>query len=282
MTRLDRRALFTSGAAAALLTASGLSLQASPSRGGRLRLAVPRDGGTFRTVIHGAVFDTLTQIAPDGILTGELLTGWHGSPDARHWQLELRKDALFHNGVALTGDAVVASLNWHGGLPGAEIVMIEATGPHSVQLELRAGNPHLPYLLADPRLVICPADNVEKALSDGIGTGLYQVRRLQEDRQFLGERVSSHYKDGRAGWFDTVEIVVIPDAAIRAEALRDGFVDVAELPMADGLQGQGSFRFHPSADDMALAAATDVGIPAVVGSRGPLDDGRIAERWWMV
>ena len=36
MTRLDRRALFTSGAAAALLTASGVSLDAAPRAGGRL------------------------------------------------------------------------------------------------------------------------------------------------------------------------------------------------------------------------------------------------------
>ena len=40
MTRLDRRALFASGAAAALLAATGVS--ASPKRGGRLRAALSR------------------------------------------------------------------------------------------------------------------------------------------------------------------------------------------------------------------------------------------------
>ena len=41
MSRIDRRALFTSGAAAALMAATGSSLSAAPLRGGALRLAVP-------------------------------------------------------------------------------------------------------------------------------------------------------------------------------------------------------------------------------------------------
>lgn len=281
MTRLDRRALFTSGAAAALLTATGVSLSAAPRAGGRLRLAVSRDGGTFDTVMRGAVFDTLTEIAPDGILQGALVNTWHGSTDARQWSLELRQGVSFHNGAEFTAQDVVASLTAHDGPIGAPIKRIIASGPYRVELELEHGNPHLPYLLADPSLVICPANNTQQALTDGIGTGLFRVQRLQSDRQFLGQRVGTHYKDGRAGWIDSFEMVVIPDAAVRAEALRDGFVDVAELPLPDGLRGRGDFRYHPSADNMALAAGHLVGIPSIVGQRGPLDDGRIAERWWM-
>ena len=40
MNRIDRRLLFTSGAAAALLAATGVSAQAAPRRGGRLRAAL--------------------------------------------------------------------------------------------------------------------------------------------------------------------------------------------------------------------------------------------------
>ena len=65
MTRMDRRALFASGAAAALLAATGASLADTPKKGGTLRLAVPRDD-SLEQVARGAVFDTLTEIAPDG------------------------------------------------------------------------------------------------------------------------------------------------------------------------------------------------------------------------
>ncbi|MEX0302029.1 MAG: peptide ABC transporter substrate-binding protein, partial [Leisingera sp.] len=94
-------------------------------------------------------------------------------------------------------------------------------------------------------------------------------------------KVAGHYKSGTAGWADAVEIIVIPDAAVRAEALRDGYVDVAALPEPRGLLKRGEFLYHPSSSDMALAARHTVGIPRKVGQRSTLDDGRIAERWWL-
>ena len=109
MSRLDRRALFASGAAAALLAASGLSAETLPRRGGRLRIAAA-DGQGVAAVARGAVFETLTEVAPDGLLRGELATGWHGSADARHWRVDLREGAVFHDGRPLTADDVLATL----------------------------------------------------------------------------------------------------------------------------------------------------------------------------
>jgi peptide/nickel transport system substrate-binding protein len=279
MTRMDRRALFTSGAAAALLAASGLSA-ATPRAGGRLRLALARDTGSFDLVMNGSVFDTLTEVAPTGVLQGELATGWQSSSDARNWQFDLRKDVTFHDGTRFGAADVVATLAAHGPIGGSEIKRIEALSRSRIRLELGAANPDLPYLLADSSLAIRPA---AAQAPDGArtGTGLYRVLRLQPGRRFLGRRAKTHYKDGQAGWIETLEITVIPDAAVRAEALRDGYVDVAELPLPRGLRGRGEFFYHPTADNMALAAGPGVGVPRVIGARGPLDDGRIAERWWI-
>lgn len=272
MTRMDRRALFTSGAAAALLAASGLSA-ATPRKGGRLRLALPRDGDSFDQVWRGAVFDTLTEVAPNGVLRGELATGWTSSSDARVWDFELRSDVAFQDGTKFSAKDVVASLG--GAEIGIElgVVHAEATDLRHVRINLSAPNPDFPYLLADPSLVM-------QSIS-GQGTGLYRPERLESGRHFLGQRVVQHYKDGQAGWLDSVEIIVIPDAKIRAEALRDGFVDVAELPEPKGLRGRGDFVYYPSKDNMALAARAGVGMPKLIGARGPLDDGRISERWWI-
>lgn len=265
MTRIDRRALFTSGAAAALLAASGLSA-ATPRSGGRLRLALPRDSGSFDLVWRGAVFESLTEVAPNGVLRSELATGWSSSPDARIWDIDLRPDVFFHDGSVLQAADVVASLAGQVG-----IVKAQALGKLQVRLELSNPNPDLPFQLADPMIMS----------TTGEGTGLYRPDRLQPDRHFLGQRVAKHYKDGQAGWLDSFEIIVIPDATVRAEALRDGFVDVAELPEPKGLRGRGDFIYHPSADHMALAALAGVGMPKVIGTRSALDDGRLGERWWM-
>lgn len=275
MTRIDRRALFASGAAAALLAASGLSVGASPRAGGSLRLAVPRDGSLAR-IATGAMFDTLTEVAPDGTLKGELATSWQGSADARLWSFRLQDAVRFHDGTELKPRHVVSALRGSE-LPG--LLRVEVAGRHRIELELDGGNPDLPLLLADPAYSIASTSGA--LLAHGIGTGAYRLERLDSERHFRACKVADHYKAGRAGWADKIEIIVIPDAAVRAEALRDGFVDIAVLPQCDGLIGRGEFLYHPSADDMALAARAGVGVPRIVSTRGPLDDGRIAERWWL-
>lgn len=272
MTRIDRRALFASGAAAALLAATGASLANTPKPGGTLRLAVPRDD-SLEQVARGAVFDTLTEIAPDGTLRGELATGWQTDTDARIWTFDLRDDAVFHDGVALDIADVMAVL--------AEVGRAEALAPNRLHLELAKPNPGLPFLLAESQFVIPRAGHSVKPLQIANGTGCYRVERAEDDRHFLGRKVVDHYKSTQAGWADTFEIIVIPDARVRAEALRDGYVDIAALPSSEGLNGLRGQRLHPSESDIALAAAAHVGMPQQIGGARALDDGRIAERWWL-
>lgn len=279
MTPIDRRALFTSGAAAALLAATGTSLAASPRAGGTLRLALPRDGDLLQRVARGAVFDSLTEIAPDGLLRSELATDWHSHNNASSWCFDLRAGVSLHNGRLLQASDVVASLNGLV-LPTVGALEVEALSDHQVEIRLETANPHLPYLMASPTCVIAADGKTSNPLSDMIGSGCYRVERAQDERHFRATRVAGHYKSGQAGWVDSLEVIVIPDSIVRAEALRDGYVDVAALPHPKELLKRGSFRYHPSAEDMALASSQDVGIPRVVGHLSVLDDGRIAERWW--
>ncbi|MEX0308335.1 MAG: ABC transporter substrate-binding protein [Ruegeria sp.] len=272
MTRIDRRALFASGAAAALLAATGASLADSPKSGGTLRLAVPRDD-SLEQVARGAVFDTLTEIAADGTLRAELATGWQTDASARVWSFDLRDDVVFHDGTPLHVDDVVAVLTAIG--------RTEVLAPDRVRLELTEANPGLPFLLADSRFVVTRNGQGVTPLHKANGTGCYQVKRAEDARHFLGGKVAGHYKEGQAGWADTLEIIVIPDAHVRAEALRDGYVDIAALPEGDELKGQRGLRYYPSEADMALAVASHVGMPRQIGRGSALDDGRIAERWWI-
>lgn len=273
MSRLDRRALFRSGAAAALLAATGMSLEASPTKGGTMRIAVPRDD-SLDLIARGAVFDTLTEIGPDGTLQGELSVEWKSDESSRFWTFNLRDGVTFHDGAPLNVADVASMLS--------ELGRSDVIGQHRVQLELKHGNPGLPFLLADPRFVITREGGRVSPLHRAVGTGCYKVDRAHDERHFLGRRVSDHYKAGRAGWADTIEIVVVPDAAVRAEALRDGFVDLAVLPLPSGLTDRSRFRYHPSEQDMTLAVGAQVGMPRLIGLGAPLDNGRIAERWWMI
>ena len=212
MTRLDRRALFATGSAAALLSAAGICTAATPERGGHLRVALSdasRDDlwfparGLFLNVAHRAVFDGLTEIAADGTLQGELAVSWAASERGRVWSFELRSGVQFHDGQPLRADDVVVSLS---ALP--EVAETRAVGDLSVVVELVEADAAFPFKLALTSASIRPAGHQD---SDSvIGTGLYQLDRYSTGREIRARRVDSHYKDGRAGWFDSIEIASIP------------------------------------------------------------------------
>lgn len=254
MTRLTRRGLLRKGAAAGVLAASGLSLQAETRRGGRLRVGLagadPTDGWDGRrhndifmqAAGQGAVFDTLTEVRADGTLVGELAESWEASTDARSWIFNLRRGVTFHNGKPFGADDVIQSLQLHVA-PGSDsaarpivaaMTEIKKLGSHQVQFTLATGNADLPYLLSDYHLLIYPAGQIDLAMAQGIGTGLYRAVRFEPGVRFIGKRVDSHYKDGKAGWFDEVEFIALNDARARMHALETGQVDaINRVDLAD-------------------------------------------------
>ncbi|MEY2961628.1 MAG: hypothetical protein RLZ60_1458, partial [Pseudomonadota bacterium] len=99
---------------------------------------------------------------------------------------------------------------------------------HQVRFTLTSGNADFPYLLSDYHLIIYPSGQIDEAIADGIGTGLYRVETFEPGIRFVGRRVQSHYKDGTAGWFDRIEFVAMNDRARRMNALLTGQVDAVD------------------------------------------------------
>lgn len=276
MKLLDRRALFASGAAAALLAATGVS--ATPSRGGHLRAALSgatradrwKDtGDRFLQTAASAVFEGLTELAADGTLRGEIATAWSGSADARVWSFTLR-EAVFHDGLPLKSEDIAATVKHLGDvLPTKE----------GIRLELTEADPNLPYRLAQPEYLIKPANSERRA--EGIGTGLYKVHKFDPGRHFIGTRIAAHWKDGTAGWFDKVEMVHFKSDAVRAQALREGLVDVADITALDALTDVRAFQRLPTDALTHQIASHRIAVPSQVGRAMPLDNLRMAERWWI-
>ncbi|MBV6636793.1 MAG: ABC transporter substrate-binding protein [Mameliella sp.] len=245
MTRISRRGLLTTGAAAGVLAASGLPLRAQAKRGGRLRAALSgantSDSWDARThsdlfmiaSAQGSVFDNLTEVGADGTLKGELATSWEATPDAKTWTFNLRQGVTFHNGKAFGADDVIASLQMHvaeGAKSAAKpiiesIVEMKKITDHQVQFTLEAGNADFPYLLSDYHLLMYPAGQIEEAIAKGIGTGLYKVQSFEPGVRMVATRVDSHYKDGDAGFFDEIEYIAVNDNTARMNALLTGQVD---------------------------------------------------------
>jgi peptide/nickel transport system substrate-binding protein len=245
MTRISRRGLLRTGAAAGVLAASGLPLFAQPKRGGRLRVGLNGantsdswDGRTHSDLYmiasaQGAVFDSLTEVAADGSLIGELAIDWEATPDAKTWTFNLRQGVTFHNGKPFGADDVIESLQLHvaeGAKSAAQPIVaaiseMKKTGEHQVQFTLEAGNADFPYLMSDYHLLMYPAGQIEEAIAKGIGTGLYEVTSFEPGVRMTARRVDSHYKGDSAGFFDELEYIAINDSTARMNALMTGQVD---------------------------------------------------------
>lgn len=277
---LDRRAVFSSAAAAALLAATGVGAAGVPTRGGRLRMALSGglrsdswmqgDGLFMQVARQGVVYDTLTEVAADGTLRAELALGWQGSDDARIWEFDLRPGVRFHDGALFSAADAVASLR------GRILGQVTAPRQDRLRITLNAPNVGLPMMLSRPEFVIRPAH----APDAGIGTGLYQVRRFRAGQQVLASRVASHYRDGTAGWFDEVELTSIPSEPVRGQALSEYMVDAVDIRDAGSLAGLPDIYLMPDARKPVQAVSSAVAQPAQVSPLRPLDNLRAAERWW--
>ncbi len=275
---MDRRALFATGAAAALLAATGVSAAAMPKPGGRFRMALSgakrsdswvHGNGLFMKIARqGLIYDTLTEVAADGTLRGELATGWQGSDDGRVWIFDLRQDVAFHDGRPMTTRDVAGSLQ----LPGR----VEILNDCQICIALDDPAMDLPFTLAGPDHIIKPAG----AADLGIGTGLYRLKRFTPGQQVLAERVSDHYKGNTAGWFDAVELVSVPSDAVRAQALAEYLVDAADLGDSGLVSGLDDITPLPFSRGMTHAVSCTVAMPVKTGQHRPLDNLRAAERWW--
>jgi peptide/nickel transport system substrate-binding protein len=139
----------------------------------------------------------------------------------------------FHNGKSFGADDVIASLNMHteeGAKSAAKPIVAAITtmkkmNDHQIQFTLAAGNADFPFLLSDYHILMYPAGMIDEAIAKGIGTGLYKVVSFDPGVRCVLTRVDSHYKDGRAGWFDEIECIAINDASARMNALMTGQVD---------------------------------------------------------
>ena len=221
--RFSRRHLIRSGAAAAILAASGMSATAQPRRGGTLRIAAPPGEILERLVAPGSVFDCLTVLDANGALRGELASDWEARDRGHVWIVTLAPGSRCHDGRSVTPELVLRVLRPMIGRPGplSDVTAMRKHGARRVRVVLAAPDAQFPMRLTDPALAIGTSRD------DGSGTGFYKVvERLPGPRLRL-ERVAAHPRGDLAGWFERVEILGLDCSVDRCGALLAGRVDLA-------------------------------------------------------
>ena len=112
--------LATTASAAGILGSTQALAQATPKKGGALKLAVPSAARRLDPAIHGAneefiisaaIFDNLVRV--DAKLNPQpgLATDWKVSDDGKSWTFNIRRGVKFHHGRELTSKDVEFTIN---------------------------------------------------------------------------------------------------------------------------------------------------------------------------
>ena len=247
--RISRRQFVSSMVASgvALPSALGMATQAMasvPKSGGHYRLGLGHGSTTdsldpatyengFTNNMIGSTHNTLTNIASDGSLVGELAETFEAENNGATWIFNLRQDVVFHNGKTMDSGDVVASINYHRGEDSksaakgllSSVTDVRADGPNRVIMDLTDPNADFPFVIGDYHLVILPA--VDGAIDpvSGIGTGAYKLENFEPGVRAEMTRNENYYKPT---YFDEVTILSIIDLTARQNALLSGQVDVID------------------------------------------------------
>lgn len=186
--------------------------------------------------VKSSVYDALTQITSDGVVKGSLAQTWEISGPTT-WQFKLRQDVTFHNGKAFNADAVVEVFRYLKSDEGKtfaatrdikSIAGVRTISPFVVEFET-----HTPDSILDRRLSNISMVEMEAWHALGadayarnpIGTGPYTVVEWGPATSHIILEV--HKESWRQpAAVDRVEMVMIPDATARLQALTSGVIDV--------------------------------------------------------
>ncbi|WP_342643150.1 ABC transporter substrate-binding protein [Rhodoligotrophos ferricapiens] len=242
--RVTRREFIVAAVAAGLTASTASTLFASlaraePKTGGHFKIGIGAGSttdsidpqtylDTYMQSVGHSVFSYLTEVDPEGKLTGEVAESWDVSPDAKTWTFKLRQGIEFHNGKTLTSEDVVNSINHHRGPDSKSaakgivdaIEDVKADGKDVVVFTLKGGNADFAYLLDDYHLAVLPTKD-GKADASGVGSGAYILERIDYGVTAVVKKNPNYWKSGR-GWFESVEFLAIKDVAARTNALTTG------------------------------------------------------------
>jgi peptide/nickel transport system substrate-binding protein len=180
------------------------------------------------------MFDTLAVVDAEGVLQPSLALSWERI-DPLTWRFRLRDGVTFHNGVAFTADAVAFTVA-HLVSPEAriepiarDVAQVESAlvvDPLTVDIRTRTPDALLPnYIAVMP--IVEPGQwqrlGREGFAREPVGTGPFRLERWEAAKAVFSAQ-KNHW---RAPKVDAMEMIAIPDASSRVQAIQSGQLDIA-------------------------------------------------------
>ena len=214
-----------------------------PKYGGRLTLATSSDSYTLDPALWWAIadafitqatYDNLLMIQPDLSLKPELATSWEPNDDHSSYTFHLRQGVKFHHGKDFKAEDVIFTFNRlldpildsPAKTLLRDIEDIVALDDYTVRFDLEGPNAFFPEYVSIELARILPADvDVERLIHEEFGTGPFIiVEHLPGERTSM-VRNPDYWEEGKP-YLDELVIMLIAEAATRAEALKSGDADI--------------------------------------------------------
>ncbi|HKU98022.1 MAG TPA: ABC transporter substrate-binding protein [Vineibacter sp.] len=197
-------------------------------------------------IVFAAVCDKLFDIDAKLNIVPQLALGHETSADGKTVTIKLRPGVTFHDGVPFDAAAAKYSLERHINFKGsfrkpelASIDSVEATGPLTIKLNLKAPFSPLLAQLAD-RAGMMVSPQAAEAAGDRFGlkpvcAGPYKfVERVQQDR-IVVEKFAGYWNKDKV-FIDRITYLPIVNATVRLQTLRAGGLDLIERVLATDIK----------------------------------------------
>ena len=229
------------------------------------------------------IYETLVVVNAPGAeeeYSPALATDWSTSEDGLTWTFNLREGVTFHDGAALTAEAVVRSVNLVREIGGAGFIWfpldtVEAVDDLTLQfnmsypapLPLILGSTYGAWIVSPNALDAYEADNSYFDSGVASGTGPYMLSEYTPDAEVVLMANENYWGGWSDSQFDIVQISIVADDVTQEQLLRGGEVDLAlRLPPSS---------YQSFADDPAFTVETESTLFNYIGFlnvlRPPLD-----------
>lgn len=207
------------------------------------------------------MYEQLLRLNPPGSAekyTPLLATSWETSADGLTWTFHLRPNVKFHDGEALTADAVKMSIEAakdHAGasfiwfpLDSIEVVdnlTVKFVLLYSAPLDLIASSLYGAWIISPKALQAAAADPNYFETGLEAGTGPYMLESYTPDREVVFTRFEDYWGGWKAGQFDKVLVEIVGEAVTQQQMLEGGQVDlVTRIP----IENYAAFKTNPDYD----------------------------------
>jgi peptide/nickel transport system substrate-binding protein len=268
--------------------------QATPNRGGRLRVAEvgagksenfnPARGSNFIDAARYLnTYDPLVRVKPDLSFAPGLALSWTPNGNSTVWVVKLRKGVTFHNGKSFTADDVIYTLRsmgdpkhvGHAKVLDIRLGDLKKIDPYTLRIPLKTPNARLYDNFATQNTVVIP--NGLKDFTKPVGTGPFAYGSFTPGVRSLSTRNPDYWESGKP-YVDELEIVSIDDPGARLNALLGGKVDAAsQMQPAQARVHQKGGRVNvlvaPSTTIQVFLMATDI---------APFNDNRVRQAFRLI